>query len=65
MSFIACGFCSLHNTSILALHGGIGVHWNGVMADLAAACAICKGTILPGALKYRLWKESMGESGPT
>ena len=35
-----------------------------LMAAPAAACAICKGTILPGALKYRLWKESTGASGP-
>ena len=38
---------------------------NAVMADPAAACAICKGTTLPGALKYRSWKESTGASGPT
>ena len=65
--FIVCGFCSLRNTSELALHGegGVAFTGNAVMADPAAACAICKGTTLPGALKYRSWKESTGASGPT
>ena len=35
------------------------------MAAPAAACAICKGTILPGALEYRSCKESTGVRGPT
>ena len=63
--FIVCGFRSLHNTSKLALQGGTGVHWNAIMARPVAACVICKGTVLPGALKYRLWKESTGATGPT
>ena len=45
--------------------GGTGVHWECRNGRPAAACAICKGTTLPGALKYRSWKESTGASGPT
>ena len=62
--FIVCGFRSLHNTSKLALQGGTDVQ-NAIMAGPVAACVICKGTVLPGALKYRLWKESTGATGPT
>ena len=62
--FVVCGFRSLRNTSELVLHGGTGVHWECRNGRPAVACAICQGTILPGALKYRLWKESTGASGP-
>ena len=57
---VVCGFRSLRNTSELALHGGTGVTGNAVMADQLLLARSAKG-----ALKYQLWKVSMGASAPT